>query len=448
MSSIRRRLLWALLLGIGVLLCAAALAVYAEIGDEVDELFDAQLQQTAYAFPRFDLPDTAPAPRGHDDEDDDDSPLNHLVVEVRKPGAANVLYHTRTRALLPADATPGWSTRRIAGVDWRLYRTELDGRSVEVGQPLSVRQAATGEIAVQTLLPLAATLPLAALLIWLGIGRGLRPLERTAADIARRSHTDLTPLPRATLPRELLPLVEALDALMARLARALSAQKAFVADAAHELLTPLTALQLQLQLLDRAGDAVQRGRALVELRAGLDRAIHLARQLLTLARQAPERAVDRGQVDLSALARQVVTERAALARARDVDLGLAGQQPALVTADAEGLRALLGNLVDNAVKYTPAGGRVDVSVSLADGAPCLQVADSGPGIPADELSRVFDRFYRRPGQAVTGSGLGLAIARSVAERHGLQLTLTNGSVLGGVLAECRWPVPQGMPKAQ
>lgn len=435
MTSIRRRLLWTLLVGVGVLLSAAAAGVYVEVLEEIDELFDIQLQQAAHTFPRLSDASVLPAVTAGGDED---NPLERLVVEVRRPGVAAPVYHSLTHALLPADAPAGWSTRKIDGARWRIYRVDLDGRSVAVGQPLAVRRAVAGQIAAQLLLPLLAALPVVGLLIWLGVGRGLRPLERTARDVQRRSPVDLSPLPVAALPRELTPLVTSLNELMARLERALKLQKDFVADAAHELLTPLTALQLQVQLLERVGNGTERAGVQAELRAGLARTIHLARQLLTLARQDPERPVPHAVVDLAALASEIVATRAVVARARDIDLGLARATPARVVGDRDALRILLENLVDNAVKYTPRGGRVDVTACADDGRATLTVSDSGHGIPPPELQRVFDRFYRRVGQEATGSGLGLAIAREIATRHGACLTLTNGGALGGLVAECRF----------
>lgn len=443
MTSIRRRLLWRLLSGIGALLLAAGAAVYVEIRDEVDELFDAQLQEAAHAFPQLEPSALTPVPgrASGAEEDTEDQPLRGLVVEVRRADAVGPVYHSRRRALLPEQPTPGWSTVAIAGQPWRVFSVEQAGRRVEVGQPLAVRDEAAAEIAAQVLLPLAAALPVAGALIWFGIGRGLRPLECTAEEIRRRSHADLRPLPRNALPAELAPLADALDELMARLAAALAAQKNFVADAAHELQTPLTALRLQAQLLARAGTEAERAAALGELRAGIERAIHLVRQLLTLARQAPERPLAQERVDLAALAQEAATAQASAAAARHIALGVSAQAMAAVIGERESLRILLANLLDNALKYTPAGGRVTVSVAAHPGECTLVVEDSGAGIPETELARVCDRFYRIPGSAAPGSGLGLAIVSEIARRHGAELRLARSDGLGGLRAAVRFPRP-------
>jgi two-component system OmpR family sensor kinase len=222
--------------------------------------------------------------------------------------------------------------------------------------------------------------------------------------------------------------------LLGRLDRALGSQRAFIADAAHELRTPLTAVHLQAQLAERAQTESERARALVELRAGLDRATHLVEQLLALAREEPglsERPF--APVNLTELAHHVIAEYAAIAAARRVDLGMVDKGGAaadtVVTGDAAGLRVLLANLVDNAVRYAPAEGRVDVAVRRIEGEVTLEVRDNGPGIPAAERVRVFDRFYRVPrhgAQGLPGSGLGLAIAKRIAERHDAQIALASG----------------------
>jgi two-component system OmpR family sensor kinase len=278
------------------------------------------------------------------------------------------------------------------------------------------------------------------------VGRGLRPLHRVAREVASRRPDSLEPLPAGAVPSEVRPLVEALNHLLARLAQALAVQRAFVADAAHELRTPLTALQIQLQLTERANDETGRRQALGELRAGLERAIHLVQQLLTLARQEPGAgaAAPFTRLALADLARQGLADHAALAHARRIDLGARElDAEAWVQGDAAALRTLLGNLVDNAVRYTPEGGRIDVTVvrdppTAAAPACWLCVSDSGPGIPVEERERVLARFYRRPGQDETGSGLGLAIVQRIAEHHQARLVLDT-SPLGGLRIAVGFP---------
>jgi two-component system, OmpR family, sensor kinase len=232
------------------------------------------------------------------------------------------------------------------------------------------------------------------------------------------------------LPDELLPLAAALNDLLARLRGALERERAFMADAAHELRTPLTALHLQTGMLARASSEAERAAAMETLSAGVQRAIRLVEQLLSLARQEPRAQGERVPVRLDELAREVVAELVPLADSGRIDLGVSTAQPVSVRGDPDDLRTLLRNLADNAVRYTEAGGRVDVSVEevpAGDGRMArLTVSDNGPGIPPEERERVFDRFYRRAGTTPPGSGLGLSIVKSIAEAHGATLSLADG----------------------
>lgn len=213
--------------------------------------------------------------------------------------------------------------------------------------------------------------------------------------------------------------MRALNELLEQLRHAISAQRAFVADAAHELRTPLAALQIQLQLCERARDETTRAEALGELRTGLTRAAHLVQQLLTLARQEPGEgaAETHERVALADIARKSLADHTVQAHERGIDLGADLLDDDLAAqGDPAALRTLAGNLIDNAIRYTPRGGRVDVSVGKGEGRCWLRVDDSGPGIPPEERERVLDRFYRPAGQQESGSGLGLAIVDSIARR--------------------------------
>ena len=283
-------------------------------------------------------------------------------------------------------------------------------------------------------------IPLLALLVWFGVGYGVRPLDRIAAAIGERRADSLAAAAgRRAAPGDPAVWSAELNNLLGRLGRALESQRKFVADAAHELRTPLAAVQIQAQLLERAPGGEERQLALQRIRVGIDRASHLVRQLLTLARLAPEAApVPAAVVDLGALAREVVAESAPLALRAGIDLGLTECTAAAVGGDGESLRVMLGNLVDNALRYTPRGGRVDVAVHSGNDV-VVTVADTGPGIPAAERERVFDRFYRRLGSGVEGSGLGLAIVREVVVRHGGSVTLGEAAGGSGLRVEVRLP---------
>ena len=257
----------------------------------------------------------------------------------------------------------------------------------------------------------------------------LLPLKRLAGSVKARRVSALEPLPRAQLPDEVQPLVAALNDLLGRLCAALDRERAFVADAAHELRTPLTALHLQLDALARAGSDSERTEAMERLSAGVQRSIRLVEQLLSLARQEPRAEPQHGRIALDELSREVIAELVPLADARHIDLGIADAEPAVILGDPESIATLVRNLVDNAVRYTPPGGQVDVSVTQAradDGQVRLRVADNGPGIAPEERTRVFDRFYRQPGALAPGSGLGLAIVKAIADAHGARIELGAG----------------------
>jgi signal transduction histidine kinase len=257
--------------------------------------------------------------------------------------------------------------------------------------------------------------------------------------VRARDEQSLKPLPTTGLPDEVAPLVAALNALLQRLGQSLDTQRAFVSEAAHELRSPLTALKLQLQLLTRAPDDAARADAVTHLSRGIDRAARLVEQLLALARSEPGApATTLQQLDLSEVVRQAVADTVPFAHARGTEFELFADAPITVTGEPSALAMLARNLADNAVRYSPPGARVELRVSLADGAPTLQVDDAGPGIPPSERERVFDRFYRRSGGDEQGTGLGLAIVRSVAARHGANVALGD-SPLGGLRVTVRFP---------
>jgi two-component system OmpR family sensor kinase len=429
--SMRRELVVRLAIGLLAAVAIAAIATYVRARAEANQIFDYQLRQMAASFTGMPL-EGLPFGFGANNEG--------LIVQMWDQNGVR-LFLSRPHEPLPAQAQLGFVTVATPAGEWRVFSTLTTGGVVQVAQPMSLRRELAASMALRTIVPLLAIAPLLALALWLGITRALRPLDRVTAAVAQRAPGGLQSLPEAGLPTEVQPLVHALNGLLGRLDRALGAQRAFIADAAHELRTPLTAVHLQAQIAERAANDDERRLALAELKAGLTRATHLVEQLLTLAREEPgvaERPF--APVNLTELARSVVAEHATIAQARGVDVGLAGgaedaRQRVVIQGDAPGLRALLTNLVDNAVRYTPRGGRVDVGVEAEGGGALLTVRDSGPGIPADERGRVFDRFYRGPGQNgdVSGSGLGLAIVKRIAERHDAEIALGPG--IAGPLGE-------------
>lgn len=428
MRSIRNDLLVALLGAILVVMLLGGWATYRAARDEAGSIFDYQLQQIAMSLRDRTFFGSAEALAG------DDS-LDYVIRIWDRNGLS--IYYSRPRQVLPTLTRLGFSTAETLEGEWRIFAIQYQGLTISVAQPMRVRQRLAADAAWRTLKPFVILLPVLGALIWFLVARGLRPLAQIAKAVEARTPDLLEPLRDPDVPEEVRPLVSSLNDLLARLKIALDSQRAFVADAAHELRTPLTALQLQTQLVERAVSEEERCVALNELKSGLQRASHAVQQLLTLARQEPGAAGFRFEtVGLADLSRQVVTAHQRLAEERGIDLGLARfDETAQVRGDAEALRILLSNLVGNAVRYTPVGGQVDVSCGLTEAGPFLDVVDNGPGIPAAERERVFDRFYRR-GEDVnirTGAGLGLSIVRTIAQRHGAQVVLDDAPG-GGLLA--------------
>ena len=300
MTSLRRRLLVSLLGAIVTVFLVAGVAIYQMAHNEVDEVMDYQLRQLALSLSDQRFGQAAPIAPPEEAFD--------FVIQIWD-GHGLRLYLSHPHSVLPDLAQFGYTTVKAGEDDWRIYSIPLRDRVIQVAQPMRVRRAMAAKAALRTLVPLLVLVPLLGAIIWYLIGRGLRPLDTLARGVTARRADALSPLSDSGVPDEALPLVRALNGLLDRLSQALAAQRAFVADAAHALRTPLTALQLQLQLTERADTAAERQAALSELRGGLTRAIRLVEQLLTLARQSPENdaPAPRTRVDLSALARSALT---------------------------------------------------------------------------------------------------------------------------------------------
>lgn len=432
--SIQRRLLMSLL---GVLLAGAALTggiVYREAGEEASVLFDYQLRQVAQSLPseafralvvpRAGLPGTE----------------GGVVVQIWNLRGER-LYLSHPDAHLPEQAELGFATVKALDGEWRTYSALFADVVIQVAQPMRVRRELAAAVALRTVMPLLLVLPVLGILIWFTVGRGMRPVLRVAREIGERSPQAMEPLREAHLPEEIRPLVAAINGLLLRLARALASQRDFIADAAHELRSPLTALLLQVQLAERAHSETERAQALEALRLGLGRTGHLVEQLLTLARAEPEATpLHLERLELAQLARSVVADMTPLALLTHIDLGVLAESPGVIEADVEAMRVLVRNLVENALHFAPPGSGVDVTVLESEGECILRVADMGPGIPEAERERVFDRFYRSAHTDVPGSGLGLAIVRRIALRHGARVALQDrADGHSGLVAEIRFP---------
>jgi two-component system OmpR family sensor kinase len=409
-TSIRRRLLLWLVSSVLAGGLAASAVVFIQARQELNLLFDYQLRQMALT-----LRDRTYWPRQLDEVQGEEA-IEFLIQVWSADGT--LLYASHPEYAIPGGVQLGFGEVRTAHGRWRIFATQQRGLTIQVAQPMALRNRVAFTAALRTLLPFLAALPLMGFLIWRLVGRELKSLESTTQAIARRSPESLEPIEMREVPEEIQPLVTALNGLLARLGGALGRQREFIADAAHELRTPLTALRLQLQLAQRARDDAARGEAHARLSEGIARAVHLVEQLLVLARQDPDARVESaGVVDLEAIARGVVEAHQPAAAARGLELAVEASEPVTIAGDRAALRTLVDNLVDNALRHT-SSGRVTVRVAREADQMILEVEDTGPGIPEAERGRVFDRFYRGEAASEGGSGLGLAIVKRIAERHG------------------------------
>jgi len=439
--SLRARLLGWLVGGVLFVGAGGGLIVYRNALAQADAFFDYHLRQTALLL--RDQPVEYQLGAQLVPADDD------FVVQVWSLNGVRV-YLSRPHASLPQTTTLGFATVATREGRWRVFGVQAVSSVIQVAQPMSVREQRAVQLALQTLKPFALLLPGLLLLIWFAVGQALEPLRRLTALLKARQVDTLDPIPGTPLPDEVQPLVTALNELLARLRAAREHERAFMADAAHELRTPLTALQLQTAMLARASDEAERGAALGTLSAGVQRAIRLVEQLLSFARQEPRADRPHVPVRLDELACEIVAELVPLADAGRIDLGVAAAQPVRIEGDPDALRTLLRNLIDNAVRYTPAGGRVDVTVEAvpaadAAGGARLSVSDDGPGIAPAERARVFDRFYRRAGTEPPGSGLGLAIVKAIADAHGATVQLADGPSGRGLTVSVWFPAARLAP---
>lgn len=412
--------LWLSVAIILVAIAAAAISFSFAL-QEANELQDDQLRYMAALINRHVLSTTnQPQPLPSPDAD----PESRIIVQL--------LHHPGSTETLPPGDLPGVSSNLPDGMQtvtvnhtaWRLYVRELGaGWRVGVGQQMAVRNEIARSSAMQTLLPFLLLVPLLLLLLAKLVRTMFKPVKTLATGLDRRSEQDLHEIPDAGLPGEIRPFVVAINRLLRRVAHAMSAQRRFVADAAHELRTPLTALSLQAERLGEAEMSPQARERLAVLFGGIQRSRKLLDQLLTLAR-VQDGMMDRSApVSLQHSIRHVLEDLLPLAEAKSLDLGVIDETDAHIPANPVELQTLIKNLVDNAIRYTPAGGRVDLAIRAKAGLVVLEIEDSGPGIAPNDRERVFIPFSRLLGSQAEGSGLGLSIVRTIAYRLGAKIEL-------------------------
>ena len=434
--SLRARLTGALLLAVLAFAALQAAVTYRTARAETEALFDAQMQRIALS-----LSGSLGAGALSDDAPAAETPAaREMIIQIWRADGV-MLYRSPQGRLLPPQTVIGFSDTVAGGEPYRIYALRTDTQVVQVAQQTEARGRMAGQLALRAVLPVALLAPVLMLIVWWVVGRAIGPIERVRRQVAARRPDDLAPLPTAGLPAEVRPLVGEMNGLLTRLSDAWDALTHFTADAAHELRSPLAALRLQAQSLQRAPDDATRAIATERLLAGIDRATRLVEQLLALARQeGAGEGAELVSLDLTALARNALADAEPEAARHAIALTLdAPTAHVVLRADEAALAVLLRNLLGNALRHTPPGGQVRVGVREEASVIDLTVEDSGPGIAPDERARVVDRFYRVPGTPGHGSGLGLAIVRAIAERHGAALTLDASPTLGGLRVMLRWP---------
>ncbi|MFT7775653.1 ATP-binding protein [Roseateles sp.] len=404
---------------------------YAFILEEMSEVFDEDLRNVATSLAHYQQVNGLgrQAPFGGEVPLQAPGSEETEIATFAWDSGGRLLYSSNRQVHMPLIGQEGLTRLKVGDEQWVVYTVRHRAGASQAAQRISSRREMARESATHILPPLLLLAAGIGVLLIFGLRRGLRPLDEAARDVASRSAASLRPIEGTPLPRELAPMVHAINGLMARLDDSMTAQRRFLADAAHELRSPVTALRLQLQLLDRSPDDVHKQAAMAELQQGIDRAQRLIEQLLHFARTEPEAQLSAlVPLDLGVMVREVVEALNAKAESWQIDLGAELHGPVPVMGDADQLVVLLNNLVENALRYTPAGGVVDVGAALQDGRPVLFVRDTGPGIAAAERERVFDRFYRGeqpvPSErAQDGSGLGLSIVKAIAQRHSAAVRL-------------------------
>jgi two-component system OmpR family sensor kinase len=420
-----RLFLW-LSLAILVIAGPAGALSYSHAFQEAIELQDDQLRQTAawlkrqhFSGPFAEAPEPADA--------DPESRLIVLTAQPRGPWQPE-----EAAPGLKAEAPDGLQTAAIGGAGWRFFIcTDEKGQRIAVGQQTALRNEIANTSAMRAVAPLLGLIILLPLVIGATLRRMLKPLKAIADDLERRSEFDWEQIPDAEFPTEIQPFVLAIRRLLARVAASVAEQRRFLADAAHELRSPLTALSLQAERLDAADMPAEARRRVTVVRRGIARTRRLLEQLLALARAQNE--TSRAQaVSLNSAIRNALENLMPLADEKRLDIGLVSRREVTLRASEIDLTMLLKNLIDNAIRYTPEGGRIDLAVEVRENGATLNIEDTGPGIPLEERERVFDPFHRIIGTDEFGSGLGLSIVKAIVERLGGDIAL--GSSPAGGLA--------------
>ncbi|MGH8504819.1 MAG: ATP-binding protein [Stenotrophobium sp.] len=443
MNSLRTQLIVWLFLALTVVGAASSVLAYGLALGQTQALLDYQMEQIAVLLGaqsessvRAAQIDPRPA-LAHESEDD-------FVISIRDADRS-LLYISNPQVMLPPLSVLGFHGVSLAGKSYRVFTTQSGAHTISVAQLVKTRREMAASAAMTELLPVAILIPVLYLVLLIVIRRQLRPLRETASEVAGRSPLSLDPLLTGDLPDELRPLIDEINRLLGRLSIAMQQEKRFIADAAHALRTPLAALQLQVDVLDGSSDADESRTRLAELRDGMRRFVQLTDHLLTLSHAASDVSPITVSTDLDVVLRETIALYQSAAEAKRVGLQADARAAVAVPGDMRLLMLVIGNLLDNALRHTPPRGTITLRTTTVANQAHVEILDEGPGLADAELEKVFERFYRAPGDATTGSGLGLSTVRSIVTRLGGTITLRNRKDCTGLLAQVS--LPQRPPSA-
>ena len=421
--SLRQRLLLLVLGAVASVWIAAVIFTYYDARHELNEVLDAHLAQASTLL-------VAQSIHELDEVDTEHTPMLHkysrmVAFQVWEDGDELKLHSDNAPSTPLGTRNEGFSDALIQGVNWRVFsHWDAEGELlIHVAEQTDVREKLAREITSHLLMPLWIALPLLGLALWWVVASSLRPLVKLTQAVAARQPDNLAPL-TVDVPREVVPLIERLNRLFSRIDKLIENERRFTADAAHELRTPVAAIQAQVQVAQGAADANDRQRALSNALRGCSRATHLINQLLTLARL--ETATTKWQpCALRLLTAEVMAEMVPQALATGAELELIEGEDVAIDGLPTLLQVMVRNILDNAVRYTPKGTLVQVAIGYENQQAYVKVCDNGPGLPTEELSKISQRFYRPLGTTASGSGLGLSIVQRIAELHQATVTFTS-----------------------
>ncbi|MEM5504398.1 HAMP domain-containing sensor histidine kinase [Shewanella frigidimarina] len=437
-NSLKTRLSYWISAAILSVAMIAASFTFSSAFEEAHELQDDVLQQMAVLFDHYSLTlnDGTLTPLSQDQLE-----FQVSVQLLGSNSASNTL--AQNTLALPNTLTDGFHTVNLATQSWRVFvRTLSSTQRIAIAQDTAIRDDIAFETALHTLMPLLVLIPILLLLLGYILGKILGPISILAHEVDRQTEHDLQLIPTTQLPSEIVPFVEAINRLLSKNSQVIASQKRFIADAAHELRSPITALSLQAQRLQQTQLTDNARQKLNALQAGIGRSIHLLEQLLSMARQQDNSVQQPQNISLKMVFVEVIEDLYPLAEAKEIDLGFSQDNDAELNANPVRLKTLIHNLIDNAIRYTPNGGKIDLSITKTDQYIEMTIKDTGPGIATDEALKVFEPFYRVLGSNEYGSGLGLAIVASIVQQMDAKISLAPTDAVNncGLCITVRFPL--------